>query len=463
VTVASSSSAQFALSELLSDGVFVDGDWVESKDQDPHGDVRLIQLADIGDGVFRNRSSRFLTHRKAKELRCTFLEPGDILVARMPEPLGRACIFPALGQPAVTAVDVCVIRPNAERARPEWLVKAINSPGFRESMQEFVRGTTRQRISRKNLGTLRLTVPHIDEQLAVAHSIERFEAARGDTANRVHAARRALERFRVAILAAACSGRLTEDWRERREAGPDVESLVAEAARCRAGATRKPAVAPADTEFIGAVAVSWRVVSLDAITTRITSGSRDWSKYYGRGSGTFVMAQNVRPGVLDWSFRQAVDPPPNDPSRERSQIYMGDLLITIVGANTGDVGAVLEDQPEHIVCQSVALARPAVPECSAYLNLWFNSSQHGQHYFADCIYGEGRPHLSFDQLRATPIALPALDEQREIVARANTLLKRTDELEARINRAIRSVDRSSQAGLAKAFRGEPIDAASAAV
>jgi hypothetical protein len=37
--------------ELISDeGVFVDGDWVESKDQDPDGDVRLIQLADVGDG-----------------------------------------------------------------------------------------------------------------------------------------------------------------------------------------------------------------------------------------------------------------------------------------------------------------------------------------------------------------------------------------------------------------------------
>lgn len=32
------------------DGIFIDGDWVESKDQDPGGDVRLIQLADVGDG-----------------------------------------------------------------------------------------------------------------------------------------------------------------------------------------------------------------------------------------------------------------------------------------------------------------------------------------------------------------------------------------------------------------------------
>jgi type I restriction enzyme, S subunit len=37
------------------DGLIVDGDWVESKDQDPDGDVRLIQLADIGVGEYLSR------------------------------------------------------------------------------------------------------------------------------------------------------------------------------------------------------------------------------------------------------------------------------------------------------------------------------------------------------------------------------------------------------------------------
>ena len=73
-------------------GVFSDGDWVESKDQDPNGDVRLIQLADVGVGEFRNRSNRFLTSTKAKELNCTYLEPQDVLVARMPDPLGP-CVY----------------------------------------------------------------------------------------------------------------------------------------------------------------------------------------------------------------------------------------------------------------------------------------------------------------------------------------------------------------------------------
>jgi hypothetical protein len=86
-------------------GVFIDGDWVESKDQDPDGDVRLIQLADVGDGFYRDKSDRFMTKAKAEELGCTFLKDGDVLIARMPDPLGHACIFPGDAKPSVTVVD----------------------------------------------------------------------------------------------------------------------------------------------------------------------------------------------------------------------------------------------------------------------------------------------------------------------------------------------------------------------
>jgi hypothetical protein len=58
---------------IASDGVFVDGDWVESKDQDPDGDVRLTQLADVGEGAFRNRSDRFLTSERRLRSAARFL------------------------------------------------------------------------------------------------------------------------------------------------------------------------------------------------------------------------------------------------------------------------------------------------------------------------------------------------------------------------------------------------------
>ncbi len=61
------------IKELASKGVFSDGDWIESKDQDPTGDIRLIQLADIGDGTFVNKSNRFMNKATAYSSRFEFL------------------------------------------------------------------------------------------------------------------------------------------------------------------------------------------------------------------------------------------------------------------------------------------------------------------------------------------------------------------------------------------------------
>lgn len=146
-------------------GIFIDGDWVESKDQDPNGEVRLIQLADIGDGYFINKSNRFLTTESAEKLKCTFLEPGDILVGRMPDPLGRACIFPGIDKPCVTVVDVCIIRPDKKNVSVEWLKFLINSFDYRNTINKFITGTTRQRISRGNLAKLSFKLPPLPEQI----------------------------------------------------------------------------------------------------------------------------------------------------------------------------------------------------------------------------------------------------------------------------------------------------------
>lgn len=164
------------LSKLIGDtGIFIDGDWVESKDQDLSGDVRLIQLADIGDGYFIDKSSRFLTSEKARELKCTFLQQGDLLIARMPDPLGRACIFPELNMPCVTVVDVCIIRPDEKIANINWLKYLINSNDFRNKIIKYIKGTTRQRISRGNLEKISFLLPSLTDQFHIANQLNKAE------------------------------------------------------------------------------------------------------------------------------------------------------------------------------------------------------------------------------------------------------------------------------------------------
>jgi type I restriction enzyme S subunit len=172
-------SKNLTLDQVLDDAeVFIDGDWVESKDQDPNGDVRLTQLADIGDGYWIDKSNRFMTAEKAKKLKCTYLQVGDILVARMPDPIGRCCEYPGAPMPAVTVVDVCVIRPNRNKVVSRYLMHGINAPLVRHQILQHVTGTTRQRISRGNLKKLEIPLPPLAEQKRIAAILDAADALR---------------------------------------------------------------------------------------------------------------------------------------------------------------------------------------------------------------------------------------------------------------------------------------------
>lgn len=171
------------LADVAQGGLFTDGDWVESKDQDPGGGVRLTQLADVGVAEFRNRSDRWLREDQASRLNCTFLEPRDLLIARMPDPIGRACLAPSSIGRAVTAVDVAVLRIGRDDVLPEYAMWAINSPDFRSRVEALQSGTTRKRISRKNLASLTILVPPLREQRRIVDILE-DHLARLDAADR---------------------------------------------------------------------------------------------------------------------------------------------------------------------------------------------------------------------------------------------------------------------------------------
>jgi len=163
------------LGEICTDGLFGDGDWVESKDQDPEGDYRLLQLADIGDGNFLNKSDRWMNQEQFMRLGCTKLEINDVLIARMPDPIGRACLFPEGLPVCATVVDVAIVRTDNETLQ-KFLVLLINSSDFRTEAFSLLTGTTRQRISRGNLAKITFAIPSPEKQLEIVNLISLFDS-----------------------------------------------------------------------------------------------------------------------------------------------------------------------------------------------------------------------------------------------------------------------------------------------
>jgi restriction endonuclease S subunit len=161
---------------VLSPFDLVDGDWVESKDQDPGGEIRLVQLADVGIGEFKNKSDRFLNVETADRLGVTLLTAGDVLIARLPNPLGRACCFPGLETPAATVVDVAIVRMSLGGIDSRFLVHCLNSPLIRERISGLATGTTRARVSTGNLRKLLVPIPPLAEQKRIVARVDELMA-----------------------------------------------------------------------------------------------------------------------------------------------------------------------------------------------------------------------------------------------------------------------------------------------
>jgi len=442
-------------------GVFIDGDWVESKDQDPNGDVRLIQLADVGDGTYKDKSSRFLTNGKARELNCTFLKTGDVLIARMPDPLGRACIFPGDSRASVTVVDVCIVRTGASGASHRWLAWAINSPQFRNEISALQSGSTRKRISRGNLATLFMPIPPLAEQVRIAQEIEkqitRLEAGVG-ALKRVQAN---LKRYRAAVLKAAVEGRLvpTEAELARREGRsyePASELLKRIVAQPLLPVPPKPKpkepVAPDTTNF-PKLPEGWAWATVDQLTNLITSGSRGWAEYYSDSGPLFIRAQDINTDRLELGSVAHVRLP-SGVEGARTLISPSDILVTITGANVTKTAIVHGDLGEAYVSQHVALVRPVNPSLSEYMYHWIICPSYGRRELDRVAYGAGKPGLNLNNLRELVVAVPPRVEQERIVAEVERRFSVIDELEMQVEDNLKRAERLRQAILKRAFEGK---------
>jgi len=436
-------------------GIFIDGDWVESKDQDPNGEIRLIQLADIGDGIFKNKSQRFLTRQKAGELDCTYLSQGDLLISRLGDPLGKCCIFPGDPKPSITAVDICIVRPGNFKADPKWLMYVINSPEFRKRINHFKRGTTRARISRKNLATLPIPLPPLAEQQHLVACIEALLTHINAARDRLSRVPLIMTRFRQGVLAAACSGRLTGGWREE---NPDVETAIELLQKIKPEVRGKKVNAKqATNDFFEfdqfELPNSWTWTTTSDICTEISDGDHYPPPKFSSGV-PFIVISNISSGSIDFTKTMFASQKYYDELANNRKPQFGDILYTVTGSY--GIPVIVDTHKEFCFQRHIALLRPHPMIPSEFLWILMKSEMIYQQS-KSIATGIAQLTVPLSGLRVLKIPLPPLAEQHEIVRRVGALFERADAFDQEVAAAGRRCERLTQAVLGKAFRGELVE------
>jgi len=389
--------------------VFDDGDWIESKDQASSG-VRLIQTGNVGDGEFKNRSdkARFISEPTFSRLRCTEIFPGDLLVSRLPDPVGRACLIPETGSKMITAVDCTIMRPRKEIMLAQFLVLSTQTSGYRKQVRAKITGTTRDRISRSNLAEVQVAVPPLDEQ-------KRIVALFDEATARVTELTACYEQART--HAKLLSGSLL------------VELLtnVEESEPMRLGDI---------AELKGRI--GWRGLT---------------AKEYTKEGPLFVSVHSLNYGhFVDLKDAFHISQERYDESPE-IMLKNNDILICKDGAGIGKLGMVGQLSGPATINSSLLLIRASNKVRSEFLYFYLLSPIF-QNLVQERLSGSTTPHLYQRDIAELVINLPSIETQDHLINQMWSALGRQGDLVECFNKQIDAMRRMRQSILEAAFAGE---------
>lgn len=294
-------------------------------------------------------------------------------------------------------------------------------------IEQTSRGTGLQHINPDYFWTLQVPLAPLTEQRRIVEKLDRLLHKVNDSKERLEKIPAILKRFHQSVLAAACSGRLTADWRE-------------------------------DDSYEEDLPTGWKWNPLEELLQPRGIFDGPFGSNLKTADYTDSGVRVVRLGNV--GHLRFLGEKESFISREKYET----LKKHTVGK--GDIIFASFIDEEIRVCLLPKLSTTAIAKADCfclrpkedvvdrqYLTYQLVSRKTYNKLFEE-VHGATRPRINTTQLRKLGIRICPLPEQKEIVRRVEALFKKADEIEARYKKAKAFVDRLTQSILAKAFRGE---------
>ena len=168
--------------------------------------IPIIQLNNIKNSKHNLDNKVFITEEKSNQLSKHRAYSGDIVIAKMAEPVARACIV-SEKYPLYNIVADC-IRLKTKSVNNEFIVSAMNSSYYRLQAEAVSKGTTRIRINLGNLKNLKICIPPLSEQEEIAYFVTEINKD-CDTLNKnILTKIEKIKEYRTALISAAVTGKI---------------------------------------------------------------------------------------------------------------------------------------------------------------------------------------------------------------------------------------------------------------
>lgn len=239
-----------------------------------------------------------------------------------------------------------------------------------------------------------------------------------------------IKALRRTILNLAVRGKLVEQDPADEPASELLKRIAAEKLRllkARVLRNQKPPPPLEGIETPFDLPQGWTWTRLGHLSQFVTSGSRDWAKYYSNEGAIFLRMGNLSKDHYRLRLEQIQRvKPPVGGEGTRTRLKGGDILISITG-NVGMLGLIPEGFGDAYINQHTAMVRPMPEVKGRYLAELFRSP------FAQEQFNKPQRGIknSFRLTDVTQFAVPfpPIAEQRRIVAKVDELMALCDRME----------------------------------
>jgi type I restriction enzyme, S subunit len=340
------------------------------------------------------------------------VEKNDVLYIKDGVTTGLAVIN-HLDEPFSMLSSVALLKPMRNVLEPRYLKYWLNSPKTFQNLTGEMTGSAIKRLVLRQIRSAEIDIAPFNEQTRIADQLDKLLARIQSCNDRLDAIPALLKRFRQAVLDAATSGSLTEEW----------------------NAENKP---------------TWTAVRLSDVAGEFSYGSA--AKSSKTEAVPVLRMGNIQSGRLDWmdlvftSDLQEID---------KYRLRKGDVLFNrtnspeLVGKT-----AVYQGEREAIYAGYLIRVRCLPTLLPEYLNYCLGSKAGRAYCWSVKSDGVSQSNINAKKLAAFEFLLPSIQEQAEIICRVDNLQKMANRIEASYLAAKSQAQRLISLLLAKAFRGD---------
>ncbi|MBU2115947.1 MAG: restriction endonuclease subunit S [Gammaproteobacteria bacterium] len=408
------------------------GDWGEDTtfNGDDYVDVYCIRGTEFKLWNKEKGSSSVPRKIRRSSLDKRALEIGDILIeisgGGPDQPVGRTVLIDERAininkdYPKVCTNFIRLARPFSA-VSSSYLNYYLRSFYLSGEVTKYQGGSNNLRnLKFKEYNQIQVPLAPLNEQISIADKLDSVLAKVDKAQARLEKIPGILKRFRQSVLAAATSGELTREWREKN----------------------------------GVSLSSWQDTIFSTLSREITVGfvGKMSDKYQDSGI-KFLRSQNVRAFKFDPKNLLFISPEFHL-EIYKSRLEAGDLAVVRSGA-PGTTCVIPTDLGEAN-CSDLVIVRPNEKLVPDFGCIFMNSSVAHKNVKENQV-GVAQQHFNVGSMKLMPINLPTRLEQAEIVRRVHSLFAMAEAVEKNYGDSLVRVKKLTQSILSKAFRGELVE------